>query len=160
MQDEEAIYLTEEGLRKIEAELHQLSTVRRSEVSERIRNSREHGEFADDNSEFEEAKFDQAIVEGRIQDLRNILSVATVVRPEDIPTDRVGIGSVVTVKDMGRKSTFDLTLVGSLEADPDNDRISNASPIGEALFGCRIGEVVEVEVPAGKAKYKIEKIRK
>ncbi|MEI6512953.1 MAG: transcription elongation factor GreA [bacterium] len=160
MNDEETILLTEVGYRKLEAELHELSTVRRPEVAEQIRNSKEHGEFSDDNSEFENAKLDQAMVEGRINELRQMLALATIVHPDAIPTDYVGIGSIVTVKDIDNNTSFDLVVVGLLEADPDNDRISHQAPVGEALFGREVGEIVEVVVPAGKLNYQIEAIRK
>lgn len=160
MQEEDALFLTEEGYHKIEADLHEMSTVRRHEVAERIRDSREHGEFGDDNSEFEDAKFDQAMLEARIQELRQILAIATVIRPEDIPTNVVGVGSIVTVKDLDHNDSFDLILVGPMEADPDNDKISHQSPVGEALYGSKVGDTVEVEVPAGKVRYQVKKIRK
>lgn len=160
MHDDDVLYLTEEGAQRIEAELQQLSTVRRQEVAERIRESKQHGEFGDDNSEFEDAKQEQAYVETRIAEIRQILAVATVVKPEDVPTDVVGVGSVVTVQDLDRGEAFDLKLVGPLEVDPDNDQISYQSPVGDALYGCKVGDTIEVEVPVGKARYQVQSIRR
>src|SRR5437773_3194980 len=115
------LVLTAQGYAKIERELERLRTVDRREVAERIRDSKQFGEFAE-NAEYEDAKMEQAFVEGRIQDLKRILQVAQILREEDIPTDVVGIGSIVTVHEMGTKGEdWELRLVGSVESDPDND---------------------------------------
>jgi transcription elongation factor GreA len=159
MTTEHQIALTPRGYDKIEKELERLRTVDRKEVADRIRDSKQFGEFSE-NAEYEDAKIEQAFVEGKIQDLRRILQIAVVLADEDIPTGEVGIGSIVTVNDIAAKEEWEFTLVGSVESDPDNDRISDESPVGQALFGRKAGDVVTVAVPDGKIKYKIVSIRK
>jgi transcription elongation factor GreA len=159
MSTEFNIILTPEGHAKIEKDLEQLRTVDRAEVADRIRDAKQFGEFSE-NAEYEEAKNQQALVEGRIQELRHILQIAHVLRPEEIPTDEVGIGSRVTVKDLDEGDKWEFTLVGSVETDPDNDRISDESPIGQALLGKKVGEEVTVTIPDGQIRYRVEKIRK
>lgn len=159
MASDNQIVLTPQGYERIEKELEQLRTVARREVAERIRESKQFGELTE-NAEFEEAKTEQAFVEGRIRDLQAILQMARILEDEDIPTDRVGIGSVVTVCDIDSGDEWEFTLVGSVESDPDNDLISDESPIGEALLHKHVGEEVVVNVPAGKIRYRIKSIRK
>lgn len=159
MQAEQEIILTARGLKKIEEELDQLRTVHRRRVADRIRDSKHFGELTD-NSEFEDAKNEQAYVEGRIEELRQILASARVVETEDVLTDSVGIGSIVRVKDLENSDDWEWTIVGTFEADPAEDRISNESPVGEALMGKKVGDVAVVEIPAGVAKYEILAIRK
>ncbi len=159
MEQENDIVLTADGHRRISEELEHLRTVRRREVADRIRESKTFGEFAE-NSEYEDAKNEQAFVEGRVLELKLVLQNASVLAPEDIPTDVVGLGSKVTVRDMDSKEQWEYTIVGSIEADPSEDRISDESPVGESLMDHKVGDVVEVRVPAGKAKYKIIKINK
>jgi len=156
---EKQLILTSTGFRRIEAELQQLQTVRRHEVADNIRNAKAFGDIAE-NPEYESAKNEQAFVEGRILELKNILNIAQVVDDTKAPTEEVGIGSVVTVRDLEMDEEWDYTIVGSVEADPDEDRISNESPLGEALLGHKAGEVVEIEIPAGNAKYEIVAIRR
>jgi transcription elongation factor GreA len=109
---------------------------------------------------YETAKNEQAFLEGRITDLKSILMSATIIDPTDVPTDRVGIGSVVKVKDLDYGDEWEFRMVGSYEADPDNDRISNESPIGESLMDRKVGEVVEATTPGGKIRYEIVSIRR
>src|SRR2546423_14035391 len=123
MSTEFNIVLTPEGHDRIEKELEHLRTVERAEVADRIRDAKQFGEFSE-NAEYEEAKNQQAFVEGRIQELRHILQIAHVLQPEDIPTGTVGLGSRVTVKDLDEGDKWEFTLVGSVESDPDKDRIS------------------------------------
>lgn len=158
MQAEKEVILTARGLKKIEDELDQLRTVHRKRVADRIRESKQFGEITD-NSEFEDAKNEQAFVEGRIEELREILSAARVVESEDILTDEVSIGCIVGVKDLESGDQWEWSIVGTFEADPAEDRISNESPVGEALMGKRVGEVALIEIPAGRAKYEITSIR-
>jgi transcription elongation factor GreA len=134
-----------------------LQTVRRQEVANHIRDAKAFGDIAE-NPEYESAKNEQAFVEGRILELKSILGIATIVDDTKAPTDEVGIGSVVTVRDLEMDEEWDYTIVGSVEADPDEDRISNESPIGQALLGHKAGEVVEIKIPAGTARYEIVKI--
>lgn len=157
MSTENRLVLTVEGYQKMERELDRLRTVGRREVAERIRDSKQFGDFAE-NSEFEEAKIEQAFVEGRIHDLQRVMQIAQVVEVDTIPTDRIGIGSVVTVIEVDSGDEWRFTLVGSVESDPDNDRISDESPVGEALFDRRVGDEVTVAVPDGKVRYRVESI--
>src|SRR5512140_2428446 len=159
MSTDHRIVLTATGYARIEKELEHLRTVERHEVAERIRDAKQFGEFSE-NAEYEEAKIEQAFVEGRIQDLRRILQHAQVLEESDIPTDSVGIGSIVTVTDMGNEEEWQFTLVGSVESDPANDKISDESPIGEALFGKAVGDEVDVTVPDGLIRYRIDSITK
>lgn len=159
MQAEKEIVLTARGLKKIEDELDQLRTVHRRRVADRIRESKQYGELAD-NSEFEDAKNEQAYVEGRIDELRQILASARVVETEDVATDEVGVGCVVRVRDLESKDEWEWTIVGTYEADPAEDRISNESPVGQALMGRKVGETAIVDIPAGVAKYEIVAISK
>ena len=159
MNAEKEILLTANGQTKIEEELEHLRTVRRREVADRIRDSKQFGEFSE-NSEYEDAKTEQAFVEGRIMELKIILMNAHVIEDDEVQTDTVGVGSKVKVRDMETKDEWEYTIVGSVEADPGENRISNESPVGDALINKKVGDVVEVEVPAGIARYKIIKIRK
>ncbi len=159
MYDEETILLTPSGYARLEKELERLRTVQRRDVAERIRDSQHSGEFAE-NTEYEEAKVEQAMVENRIRDLRRLLQRAEVIRPDDIPTDHVGMGSVVVLHDLGAGEDWTITIVGSVEADPENGLISNESPLGRALMGRKVGEKVAVQVPAGRLRYRIESITK
>jgi transcription elongation factor GreA len=154
---ERQLILTEAGLKRIERELHELQTVRRHEVADHIRAAKALGDVAE-NPEYETAKTEQAFVEGRILELKNILNIAHIVDELAAPTDEVGIGSVVRVRDLESEDEWDYTIVGSVEADPLEDRISNESPIGEALMGHKVGDAVEVDVPDGKARYEIVRI--
>ena len=159
MQAEREVILTARGLKKIEEELDQLRTVHRKRVADRIRESMHFGEMGE-NSEFEDAKNEQAFVEGRIEELRQILALARVIESEDVLTDSVGVGSVVRVKDIETADEWEWNIVGTVEADPAENRISNESPVGKALIDRKVGEVAVIEIPAGVAKYEILDIRK
>jgi transcription elongation factor GreA len=140
------------GADKLEAELSQLQA-KRGEVASNIRVAKGYGDLSE-NFEYHEAKREQGFLEGRIMQLKAILPSLEVVRPEDVSADVIGFGSVVTVREAtGDEWAF--TIVGPLEADPMEDRISYESPLGSALIGRRVGEVVETEVPAGKVQYTI-----
>jgi len=154
------ILLTPEGYKSLHEELERLTLEKRPEIAERLRESKQHGEFSEDNNELDEVKFEQAIVENRIAELKVIFASAQTIDPKKIPTESVGIGSHVTVKDEDRKSQFEVRIVSSIEADPDRDLVSNESPMGVALFGKPVDAVVEFEAPAGKIRYRILKIRK
>lgn len=160
MQTEQEVLLTVAGLKKIEEELDQLRTVHRKRVAERIRESMQFGGELTDNSEFEDAKNEQAFVEGRIEELRQILGSARVIEDGDVQTDQVSVGSIVRVKDLENMDDWEWTIVGTFEANPAEDRISNESPVGEALMGLKVGEVAVIEIPAGIARYEIMSIRK
>jgi transcription elongation factor GreA len=159
MQTDKEIVLTASGLKKIESELDLLVTVHRKRVADRIRDSKQFGEFSE-NAEYEDAKIEQAFVEGRIEELKRILMHAHVIEEDDVLTDRVGIGSIVKVRDLETSDEWEYHIVGSVEANPAEDKISNESPVGEALMGCKAGDRIQVEIPAGMARYEIIGIRK
>ena len=156
---ERHLVLTPAGLKRIDAELLELQTVRRQEVAEHIRQAKDLGDVSE-NTEYEDAKQEQAFLEGRIADLKLILGSSIILEEADIPIDEVGVGSVVKVRDLELKEDWEFTMVGSFEADPVEDRISNQSPIGEALMGLKVGQQVDVKVPAGTVRYKIISIRR
>jgi transcription elongation factor GreA len=160
MQAEHEIVLTASGLKKIEDELERLKTIHRKRVADRIREAMEHGGDLTDNTEYEEAKNEQGMVEGRIEELRQILGAARVLEIDEVQTDQVSVGSIVKVRDNDSNDEWEWTIVGTFEADPGEDRISNESPVGEALMSKRVGETAEVDIPAGTAKYTVLGIRK
>ena len=149
-------YLTKEGLRKLEAELEHLKTVRRHEIAMRIQVSHEIGGTVD-NAEYDEAKNEQSFVEGRIQTLENLLSKAVLI-PEERELGKVSLGTTITLEnEKGEEVSY--TLIGSAEADPLNGRISNESPVGKGLLGHKVGDVVEVPAPGGVVRLTIRDIR-
>ena len=152
------VQLTPEGHKRLKEELESLTGAKRQEIAQRIRDSKDHGEFAEDNNELDEVKNEQAIVESRIAELKTILSSATVLELSDIPTDHVGLGSYVTVEDTERGFDFQVRIVASIEANAEEDLISEESPMGEALYGLKIGEVAEFTAPIGQLKYTVKKI--
>jgi transcription elongation factor GreA len=158
--DNDTVFLTPAGYERLSRELEELTTKRRHEIAERIKESMEHGEFSEDHSELEEIKFEQAMVENRIAEIKNVLANAQVLKPEDISTKRVGIGCRVTLVNTRTKKETTVTLVSSAEADPDQNMVSNESPLGKALEGRAKGDKVTVEAPAGKVTYLITKIGK
>ncbi len=153
------IILTHEGVAKLEEELNYLKTVRRREVAQRIKQAIAFGDLSE-NSEYDEAKNEQAFIEGRIVALENMLRNVRVIDDEDITTDRVCIGSTVKILDIEFDEVLEYTIVGSAEADPGQNKISNESPVGKALIGNQIGDIVDVNVPDGVIKFKILEINK
>jgi transcription elongation factor GreA len=152
------VILTPEGLQKLKDELELLQTERRREVAERIKEAREFGDISE-NSEYEDAKNEQAMLESRIAALQEKLRMATVIQTEDLSTDVVQVGSVVHVKDEKTGKSVKYTIVGSAEAKPQDNKLSNESPVGRALLGRKRNETVAVKVPRGPArKLKITKI--
>jgi transcription elongation factor GreA len=150
------VYLTREGLARLQAELDHLRTVRRPEVAEELRRAKEAGGTVN-NAEYESAKNEQAFVEGRIQELEKLLKDARVVE-HPVGRDQVGLGSTVVVKrPSGQIEEYEL--VGSAEADPAKGKISNASPVGRALLGRKVGDVVEIMAPGGVVKLTITAIK-
>ena len=142
------IALTPEGQTRLEEELRHLETVRRREVGERIKEAKEFGDISE-NSEYDDAKNEQAWVESRIAEINLILAHATII---DAPKkmDKVCLGCHVELKDVSSGTTCSYQIVGSAEADPANDRISNESPVGQAIMGKKKGEAVQVTTPSGK----------
>lgn len=151
--------LTYEGVRKLEEELEYLKTVRRKEVTQKIKTALSFGDLSE-NSEYDEAKNDQAFVEGRIALLENMLKSAKVIDEDDITTDVVGVGCTAKVKDLEFNDEIEYTIVGSAEADPSQLKISNESPVGRSLIGKKVGDIVEISVPDGVIKYEIIEITK
>lgn len=146
--------LTREGLKKLEEELEYLRTVKRKEITEKIKVALSYGDLSE-NSEYDEAKNEQAFVEGRIAQLENKLNNAEIVDEDDLPKDIVSIGAHVKVKDYEFDEIVDFHIVGSAEADPIEYKISNESPVGEALIGKKVGDIVEVQVPNGVSKFEV-----
>ena len=156
---EQQVMLTEDGFEKLENELEYLETEKRREVAKRIKVAREFGDISE-NSEYDDAKNEQAFVEGRIQEIKNMLSNAHVVKDEEITDKKVNLGTTVMLHDLDSEEKISYTLVGSAEADPLNYKISNESPIGKAILGHVIGDEVTVETPAGEVDYEIISIKK
>ena len=159
MVNNKEVILTYDGLVKLEKELEEYKSVKRKEVAERIKQALAFGDITE-NSEYDEAKNEQAFIEGRIATLENMLKKAKVINEEDITTDVVSVGSKVTVKDIEFDDVVEYTIVGSAEADPIELKISNESPVGKALIGHKIGSIVEIIVPDGILKYQILDISK
>ncbi|MCR6515046.1 MAG: transcription elongation factor GreA [Clostridium sp.] len=159
MSEKKTFVMTVEGLNKLENELEHLKTVKRKEVTERIKVALGYGDLSE-NSEYDEAKNEQAFVEGRIMQIENMLKNAEVVDESEIPSDIVAVGSIVKVKDYEFDEEVEYTIVGSAEADPMEFKISNESPVGEGLIGKKVGDIVEINVPGGVNKFEILGIRR
>lgn len=157
--NDKQIILTQEGLRKLEDELENLKSVKRREVAERIKVAIGYGDISE-NSEYEDAKNEQAFIEGRVITLEKMLRNARIINNDDIDIDTVSIGSIVTVEDLEYGDTMEYSIVGTAESDPLQNKISNESPVGKAILGKKKGTVVEVSVPVGIIQYKILDIKK
>ncbi|MBN6187418.1 transcription elongation factor GreA [Aneurinibacillus sp. BA2021] len=155
---EKEVILTAAGLQKLEDELEQLKTVKRREVAQRIKEAISYGDLSE-NSEYEEAKNEQAFIEGRIITLEKMLRNARVITGEELDTGIVGVGSTVRVKDLEFDEEMEFKIVGSAESDPTQNKISNESPVGVALLGKSKGSIVDVNVPAGVVRYEILEIK-
>ncbi len=153
------VILTYEGLKKLEEELEFLRGPKRMEIKERIKQALSFGDISE-NSEYDEAKNEQAYIEGRIVQLETMLKHARVIDEDDVSTEKVTIGSKVMLLDMEYNEEVVYTIVGSTEADPSRFKISNESPVGSALMQKKKGSTVEVAVPDGVLKFKILKIEK
>ncbi|CAH1225602.1 MULTISPECIES: transcription elongation factor GreA [Paenibacillus] len=157
MSDKEVI-LTPDGLKRLEEELETLKSVKRREVAERIKVAIGYGDISE-NSEYEDAKNEQAFIEGRIITLEKMLRNARIINSDEIVTDVVSIGVTVSVEDLEYGDVMEYTIVGTAESDPLNNKISNESPVGRAIIGKKVGTIVDVSVPAGVIQYKILDIR-
>lgn len=146
--------LTYEGLRKLEEELQDLKVNQRKEVAQKIKEAREQGDLSE-NAEYDAAKDEQRDIEARIEEIEKILKNAEVVVEDETALDAVNIGCRVTIMDMEYEDTMEFKLVGSTEANSLKGSISNESPLGKALIGHKMGEMVEVETPTGMIQYKI-----
>ena len=155
----EEVLLTKEGYEKVVAEYDELVSVKRSEVAARIKEAREFGDISE-NAEYDAAKNEQAELEERIMKLENMMRKAKIIEEGKTNRGKVNIGNKVTVKDLKTKKTEVYIIVGTTEADPFEGKIYNESKVGEALLGAKVGEKIEVEVPAGKIKYEIISINK
>lgn len=151
--------MTYEGIRKLEEELEFLKSVKRKDITEKIKVALGYGDLSE-NSEYDEAKNEQAFVEGRIIQLENMLRNASVIDENEIEKDVVSIGAIVKVKDYVFDEEVEFYIVGSAEADPLENKISNESPVGSALVGKKAGAIIEVTVPDGVGKYEILEVRR
>ena len=156
---EKQIVLTPEGYEKLQEELEYLKVVKRKEITEKIKEAKSFGDLSE-NSEYDAAKEAQANMEQRVVEIENILKKATIINGSDTPDDVVSICSVVKVYAGDIDDEEEYTIVGSTESDPLNNKISNESPIGQALLGRKIGETVDVETPTGTVQFKILEIQK
>ena len=152
------VILTQHGLEELKAKIEHLSTARRHEVAERIKEARAFGDISE-NSEYDDAKNEQAMLEKQIAELEEKLRSATVIDENDVTTDVVSVGVTVHVKDQKTDKSVKYKIVGSAEANPAENKLSNESPVGKALLGKKRGEIVSVPVPRGpQRKLKITKI--
>ena len=151
--------LTYQGLQKLEDELQNLKVVRRKEVAQKIKEAREQGDLSE-NAEYDAAKDEQRAIEARIEELEKILKNAEVVVEDEVDLDRINIGCQVKILDLEYDEELDYKIVGSTEANSLKGKISNESPVGKALIGAKIGDIVEVETQAGGIKYKVLEIER
>jgi len=151
------IFLTQEGLTKLEEELHYLKATKRGEVAERIKEARGHGDLSE-NSEYDAACEERAMVEARIRTLEEQLKYAQVVDQNDMKKDIVQVGSVVRVYDFEFEEEIEYSIVGMTESNPAQNKISDQSPVGKTLLGKRVGETVVVSAPGGEYTYEIRGI--
>jgi transcription elongation factor GreA len=156
---EKEVILTQEGLKRLEEELEHLKSVKRREVAERIKVAIGYGDISE-NSEYEDAKNEQAFVEGRVITLEKMLRNARIINDDEVDTNTVNVGSMVILEDLEFKDTVEYTIVGSAESDPLQNKISNESPVGRAILGKAKGATVDVNVPAGVVQYRILDIKK
>ncbi|MFZ5817382.1 MAG: transcription elongation factor GreA [Bacillota bacterium] len=160
MDENKAVVLSPEGLAKLQEELDYLRNVKRKEVAERLKEARSYGDLSE-NSEYDDARNEQAFVEGRITMLENTLRNAVVIDEEAAAqaAGEVRLGSTVVLRDLEYGDLLEYTLVGSVEADPAKNKISNESPVGRAIIGKQKGVTVEVEAPVGTIKYEIVDVK-
>jgi transcription elongation factor GreA len=152
------VILTREGYEKLKDEIELLSTTKRREIAERIKTAREFGDIAE-NAEYDDAKNEQMMLEHRIAQLEDRLRAARVIDENEITADVVSIGSRVRLKDVDANETVEYHIVGSAEANPAEQKLSNESPVGKAIMGRKKGETVEVVAPRGALKFKIMDIK-
>ena len=151
--------LTYAGLQKLEEELHDLKVYRRKEVAEKIKEAREQGDLSE-NAEYDAAKDEQRDIELRIEELEKLLKNAEVVVEDEIDTDKINVGCKVKLLDMEYNEEMEFYIVGSTEANSLQNKISNESPVGHALIGRGVGDVVDVETQAGVIQYKVLEIQR
>lgn len=151
--------LTYEGLKLLEEELHNLKVVRRREVATKIKEAREQGDLSE-NAEYDAAKEEQAGIEARIEEIESVLKNAEVVVEEDMDSNTINIGSSVVIKDLEDGELLEYRIVGSTESNSLMGKISNESPVGKALIGRTVGEIIEVETQMGTLQYEIVEIKR
>ncbi len=151
--------LTRNGEAKLKAELDELKSVRRREIAEKIKVALSFGDLSE-NSEYDEAKNEQGIIESRIAEIEATLAHAQIIDDDDISTEKVGIGTIVKILDIEMEEEMEFKMVGTKEADINSGRLSDESPIGAAILGHKVSEVVDVETPSGTLKFEILDIRK
>ena len=151
--------LTAEGLKNLEEELAELQNVKRKEIAEKIKVARSYGDLSE-NSEYDDAKNEQAILEAEIVDVEMKINNAEVVSDSDLSTDEIGVGSYVKLKDLELDEVMELQIVGSTEADPENNKISEDAPIGIAALKKKVGDILEVEAPIGVIRMEVLEISK
>ena len=157
--DEKEIFLTAEGLKKLELELEELKTVKRQEIAEKIKVARDFGDLSE-NSEYDEAKNEQAQIEEKIVKLDNMIANAKIIDEVELDTKTVNVGATVTLVQVESKKKVEYTIVGSAESNPLKGKISNESPIGKAILGKKKGNKVQVQLPNGNVvEYKIQNIK-
>jgi len=152
------VILTQSGFKKLEEELAYLKSVKRREVAARIKTAISFGDLSE-NAEYDNAKNEQAFIEGKIITLEKMLRNAKLIEDDEVSRDTVGVGSTVRLQEIGGGEPFEFTIVGTAESDPANNRISNESPVGRAILGFPVGSEVDVKAPAGTIKYKILEIK-
>jgi transcription elongation factor GreA len=153
------IRMSADGLAKLEKELEYLVTVKRAEVAQKLKEARAFGDLSE-NAEYDEAKNEQGILESKIQEIEMTIANAIIVSEDELSNDEVNVGSVVVLKDLELDEKMKLQIVGSTEADPENDKISEDSPIGIAAMKKKVGDIIEVEAPIGIIKMEILEISK
>ena len=151
--------MTYAGLKKLEDELHELKVVRRKEVAEKIKEAREQGDLSE-NAEYDAAKDEQRDIEARIEELEAILKNAEVVVEDEADTEKINVGCKVLVYDEEFEEEVEFKIVGSTEANSLQGKISNESPVGKALIGAKMGDIVNVEMPSGVMQYKVLDIQR
>lgn len=154
MSNAKEIIMTTEGLKKLEDELEELKVVRRKEIAEKIKQALAFGDLSE-NSEYDEAKNEQAQVEARIAQIESMLKVAKVLKDDNINTDSVSVGTTVKLLDVEFDEEEEYHIVGPTEADPSKNKLSYESPVGKALLGKKVGDTVDVEAPVGMIQFKI-----
>lgn len=154
-----ATTMSREGFQKLQDELEYLVTIRRKEVAEKLKEARSYGDLSE-NAEYDEAKNEQGMLEAQIADLEVVIANAIIVDDGSMSLDEVGIGSYVKLKDFDLDEIVEYQIVGSTESDPDENRISDESPVGKACLKKKVGDVFEVEVPMGTLKFEVLNIRR
>ena len=145
------------GYEKLQGEREYLVTVKRKEVAQKLKEARSFGDLSE-NAEYDEAKNEQAILESKINELEMLIANAIVVEDDEVSTDEIGVGSIIKIKDLEFDEVETLQIVGSTESDPDNGKISDESPIGKAALRKKVGDIFEVEAPAGMLKFEVLEI--